>query len=208
MNIFPRKEILTDQQTELLSLVKKFKEEFILVGETAIALHLGHRRSIDFDLFSQEEFGNKKIRNAIIGEGWNIEMVFRDEKDCFTLLINGVQVTFFYYPFQIHAKEDFGEAKVPDLLTLGAMKAYALGRRAKWKDYVDLCFIFQKHGSVKPVIDEAKNIFKNEFNENLFRKQLAYFEDINYEEQVDFLSGFEVSKEEAKKKLTDFAIDA
>lgn len=27
---------------------------------------------------------------------------------------------------------------MPDLLTLAAMKAYALGRRAKWKDYEEI----------------------------------------------------------------------
>lgn len=45
------KEILNKDQLDLLPLVKLFKSEFYLVGETAIALHLGHRRSIDFDLF-------------------------------------------------------------------------------------------------------------------------------------------------------------
>ena len=45
------KEILSENQIELLTLVKQFKRDFYLVGGTAIALHIGHRRSIDFDLF-------------------------------------------------------------------------------------------------------------------------------------------------------------
>jgi hypothetical protein len=45
------KEILSSEQQELLPLLKTFKREFYLVSETAIALHIGHRRSIDFDLF-------------------------------------------------------------------------------------------------------------------------------------------------------------
>jgi hypothetical protein len=45
-------EILTDKQKELLPLISQFKRNFYLVGGTAIALHLGHRESIDFDLFS------------------------------------------------------------------------------------------------------------------------------------------------------------
>ena len=32
---------------------------------------------------------------------------------------------------------------IPDLPTLAAMKTYALGRRGKWKDYVDLYFIIK-----------------------------------------------------------------
>ena len=50
------KEILTKEQVELLPLLKEFKGKFYLVGGTAIALHIGHRRSIDFDLFSEKKF--------------------------------------------------------------------------------------------------------------------------------------------------------
>ena len=46
-------EIFNISQVALLPLVKQFKKEFYLVGGTAIALHIGHRRSIDFDLFQQ-----------------------------------------------------------------------------------------------------------------------------------------------------------
>ena len=54
--------------------------------------------------------------------------------------------SFFHYPFHIERDLNFEEIiKLPDILTLGAMKAFVLGRRAKWKDYVDLYFIFQKH---------------------------------------------------------------
>lgn len=42
------KEILNKDQIDLLPLLKEFKREFYLVGGTAIALYLGHRRSIDF----------------------------------------------------------------------------------------------------------------------------------------------------------------
>jgi hypothetical protein len=45
-------EILNKQQVELLPYLKKFQKTFHLVGGTAIALHIGHRRSIDFDLLT------------------------------------------------------------------------------------------------------------------------------------------------------------
>lgn len=44
------KEVLKKEQENLLILLEKFKENFILVGGTAIALQIGHRESIDFDL--------------------------------------------------------------------------------------------------------------------------------------------------------------
>ena len=49
------KEILTTSQRELLPFVKKFRKDFYLVGGTAIALQIGHRRSIDYDLFTHAE---------------------------------------------------------------------------------------------------------------------------------------------------------
>jgi len=45
------KEILSGNQMALLPFVQKFIKEYYLAGGTAIALHIGHRRSIDFDLF-------------------------------------------------------------------------------------------------------------------------------------------------------------
>ena len=56
------REILNVDQIELLPIVKLFKNEFYLVGGTAIALHIGHRRSIDFDLFKSR----KLVLNRIV----------------------------------------------------------------------------------------------------------------------------------------------
>ena len=54
------KEIFTKEQTDLLPLIKEFSKDFILVGGTAIALHIGHRQSIDFDLFHTENLRMQK----------------------------------------------------------------------------------------------------------------------------------------------------
>ena len=200
--------ILTEEQIKLLPLVEIFLKDFGLVGGTAIALQIGHRRSIDFDLFSSKEFKNEKIRKIIAKSGWKIENVFKDEEGQFTFHVNGVQLTFFQYPFKISFSKHFGKIlKMPDLLTLAAMKVYALGRRAKWKDYVDLYFIINKYHSIDKIIDKGKRIFKTEFNEKMVREQLAYFNDINYSEEVEFLPGFEVEDEIIKKKLVDFSLE-
>jgi hypothetical protein len=60
-----RKEILSDRQKELLPFLKKFKKNYYLVGGTAIALHIGHRRSIDFDLFTYLPINKRKISSEI-----------------------------------------------------------------------------------------------------------------------------------------------
>ena len=64
------KEILTKEQVELLPVVGDFSKKFSLVGGTAIALHIGHRESIDFDMFSLKSFGNLQIRNKLSGKNY------------------------------------------------------------------------------------------------------------------------------------------
>ena len=201
-----RKEILTEQQIKLLPLIEKFSKDFGLVGGTAIALHIGHRESIDFDLFTVNELDPSKIKRKITN-GFKVEKLFVNETDEYTVLINGVKITFLRYPFHIEFKDELDKIiKVADLLTLSAMKAYALGRRAKWKDYVDMHFILKNFHGMAEIIEKAKEIFSSEFNEKIFRAQLAYFEDIDYTEKVVYRKGFEVDDEVIKKSLIDFSL--
>jgi len=198
--------ILNEDQQKLLPLLSKFKREFYMVGGTSIALHIGHRLSIDFDLFKKG-----KIKPRAIVEK------FKAKKEDFkvTLNIDGqlnmscrdVKFTFFEYEFDIpHTISIEGFINIPPLIDLAAMKAYALGRRSKWKDYVDLYFILKDHYSLQEITIRAKEIYDELFSEKLFRGQLNYFAGINFDEQVDFIAGFETSEEEIKAFLNDVAL--
>jgi len=59
-------EILTMNQNNLLPFVSGFKRSFYLVGGTAIALHIGHRRSIDFDLFTSGTLKKSLVKKKIL----------------------------------------------------------------------------------------------------------------------------------------------
>ncbi|PIW97465.1 hypothetical protein COZ81_02340 [Candidatus Jorgensenbacteria bacterium CG_4_8_14_3_um_filter_38_10] len=201
------KEILTEEQIRSLPLLKSFSKDFGLVGGTAVALHIGHRRSIDFDLFTDKEFKNSSIRK-MIQKNFKIDNVIVDKLDEFSIIIKGVKFTFFHYPYKLSFSKKFNDIiKLPDLLTLAAMKAYTLGRRAKWKDYVDLYFIIKKHFSVSKISKKGEEIFGNEFNEKLFRSRLVYFKDIDYGEEIDYLKGFKVDNKIIQKELINFSIN-
>ncbi len=58
--------ILSEEQKALLPLINQFSNKYYLVGGTEIALYLGHRSSIDFDLFSYDEIKRTQIKNTII----------------------------------------------------------------------------------------------------------------------------------------------
>lgn len=128
------KEILNENQQNLLDLVKIFGREYYLVGGTAIALYLGHRRSIDFDLFKKTSIRRKK-NLEIIKEAGHSYMVTYSAEDQLNLVISDVKLTFSQYEFPVKAVTSFdGIIKIPSLLDLAVMKAFALGRRSKWKD--------------------------------------------------------------------------
>lgn len=95
---------------------------------------------------------------------------------------------------------------MPKLLDLAAMKAYALGRKSKWKDYVDLFFILSNHFTIKKISERSTEIFGDLFSEKQFRAQLCYFDDIDYEEKVDFLVKAP-SEKDIKKLLSKMAVE-
>ncbi len=195
-------EILSKEQVELLPWVKQFRREFYLVGGTAIAFYLGHRRSVDFDLFKKGDLNHKKNLDRIRDTGFEYKITRRvtEQMNC---IVNDVKVTFFQYPFEVAAKQDVdGVFRVPTLLDLAAMKAYALGRRSKWKDYVDLYFLLKDHFDILQISERASEIFGDLFSEKMFRVQLSYFADVDYTEDVDYLIENPPTNEEVKEKLT------
>jgi hypothetical protein len=199
-------EIFNQNQIDLLPLVKQFKKEYYLVGGTAVALHIGHRRSIDFDLF---KFSSIKPRSIVekISEFNFAPIITRRVTEQMNLTVNEVKFTFFQYPFKIDVTEKFEDIlRLPKLIDLAAMKAYALGRRSKWKDYVDMYFLLKEHFTVEQITGRAIEIYGQFFSEKLFRAQLSYFNDINYSEPVEYLVP-PIAEEEIKSFLIDKATD-
>lgn len=197
------KEILSDKQLELLPTMAKFHREYYLVGGTAIALHLGHRRSIDFDLFKPSALNHKKNLDRLTDSGFSY-IVTRRVAEQMNLIVNDVKVTFFQYPFPVQPIEKFESYfRMPSLLQLASMKAYALGRRSKWKDYVDLYFLLKDYFSIVQISECATNLFGGLYSEKMFRAQLCYFEDVDYTEEVDYLIPNPPSNEEVRNSLTE-----
>jgi len=200
------KEILSEKQKELLPLIRQFSREYYLAGGTAVALHIGHRRSIDFDLFKFSSVNHKKNIDKIAVSQLSYEVTWRDSGQM-NVTVGDVKMTFLEYPFLILPKKKFDNIiKIPDLIDLAAMKAYALGRRSKWKDYVDLYFILKDYYSISQISARASEIFEQLFSEKLFRTQINYFKDIDYSEQVEYI-GAPVSEEVIRTFLNEKSLE-
>lgn len=198
--------VLSKKQKKLLSFIKKFKENFILVWGTAIALQLWHRESIDFDLFfpDQEKLPIRKIEKEVKYWWKDYFWISKDENYHRTIIIDEVKITWFAYMYPI-SEDLLTESeyfKLPSLLHLAAMKIHAIWQRAKWKDYVDIYFLIKKFWLEK-ILDYTKNFFWWEINKRLFCSQLSYYDDIDYTEKVSYLPGFKVWDDEIKKFLSN-----
>lgn len=198
---------LTREQKALAGNLLPKLSGFYLVGGTALALQIGHRRSLDFDLACSEQINSFDLERKLISKGFKIEQVFTSTIDEFSILIQETKVTFFYFPFDVAHDTNWshGQIEMPDIVDLGAMKAYALGRRNQWKDYVDLYFLLKFRHPLQSIIESASKMFSSNFNEKLFREQLCYFEDIDFSETIDYFD-FAPDDEEIKEFLEAVAI--
>jgi len=195
--------ILDPNQLKLLPFLAQFYERYYLVGGTALALQIGHRRSIDFDLFTNEMINFEKLSEILNSASHHFNITYQDG-DQIQGILDQVRVTFYQYPFNIKSSVIFNDHifRMPNVLDIATMKAYALGRRAKWKDYVDMYYIFNYHESIERVIARSQEIYGSLFSEKLFRQQLSYFQDIDSSEKVDF-----ISKDIPDQQIQDFLID-
>ena len=154
---------------------------------------------------------NRILIKKTLAEKSPAPLVFSYEADDqLHLNINTVKLTFFQYPFEVPDKVDFnGIIKIPSVLDLAAMKAFAFAQRAKWKDYVDIYFILKNHNSLQQICKRTEELFNTAtsvvFTEKLFRQQLCYFTDINYSESVEFIAA-PVPETEIKSFLTEISV--
>ena len=173
-------EVLDDKGQEILRALSPFAERFYLAGGTALALQIGHRRSDDFDLFCDQRVERgvlDKVKKVM--QGREIALV-RTNPDELTLFVDSKKLTFLAYPFPLLfplvPSQSIPLMAVKDIL---ATKAYTIGRRGSFKDYVDMYTgIREGHASMEDVIDMAKQKFGGEFNGRLFLEQLVYLDDI------------------------------
>ena len=192
-------EAISSKRLKIFQKLKNFSQ-FYLVGGTALALQIGHRMSDDFDLFSEKDIPTDLLAKVVnIFKDSELNIIINHSEQL-SLLIDQTKVDFVKYPFPLVLDLiEYEGLKIINIPEIGAMKAYALGRRATYKDYIDLYFILkEKHSSLKEIIKISQEKFKENFDPRLFLEQLVYLEDIQ-EEPIQFLKG-----KIGKKELEDF----
>ncbi len=181
----PRLEILPPPQRRLWDELHAVPEEFVLYGGTAIALHLGHRESVDFDFF-----GNKPLDEAALISAAPFlasATVTKREPNLFNCRVDRggvVRLSFFGLPWlpclspPLIAPDN--GLQVASLIDLAAAKASVVQKRAEVKDYIDIdALLTDGRADMPTILAAALAIYGNLFNPQSTLKALSYFGDGN-----------------------------
>jgi len=195
---------LDTSRIEVWKRLVEFKDVGILAGGTALSMQINHRISYDFDVFTDKPIDDRfllKLKKIF----WEYEVEpMVDTGDELTVMLSGnVKLSFVYFPFV--KLEKAVETDSLDLFSINdllANKAYALGRRKTWRDYVDIYWALKNNLiDLKKLITITEQKFDGVFSAKLFLEQLVYFSDVA-EIEVDW-TGEKVENEDIKKYLFD-----
>ena len=173
-------EILDEKRQDVFQRLKPFAKHGCLAGGTALALQINHRRSVDFDVFITHPVDRNFIRKVkrIFGA---IYFYVNTSKQVSFHTNGKVGVTFVRYDFKaLYSSVPTKSLPLARIEDIATDKAYTIGRRAMWRDYVDVFFLLKKKLiTINQIITSANKKFEGEFVQTQFLQQLTYYEDLN-----------------------------
>lgn len=155
--------------------------EFYLVGGTALALQLGHRNSIDIDLFAQNDFSEEDILISLNSK-YVVKEVYR-RKNTIISLLNNIKTDFIKhaYPFVLPPITEEGITFLSKE-DIAAMKFHAIIQSGKrLKDFIDVYYLLE-HFCLKQMIDFFTQKYSYS-NPMIAMKAINFFDDID--ENID-----------------------
>ncbi len=158
---------------------------FVLYGGTAIALRLGHRRSVDFDFFSDRPLDKRALTAAFPFIGRS--QLLQDQPDALTVNVpdeqapgQQVKVSFFgtigFGRFTVPGLTQDGVLQVAALDDLMATKAKVILQRIETKDYLDIAAMLKAGVALDRALAIAQVMYGNNFQPSESLKAMTYFE--------------------------------
>lgn len=182
----------------------RFLQHTYLAGGSALALHLGHRYSVDFDFFSRKPINAKQLAEKLTGIG-TFKTQMTDKK---TLIgeFNAIKFSLFHYDYPLIAKlHQFKGISIADPADIAGMKIVAICDRGTKKDYVDLYFLAKERFSWEKMFDIYQKKYKLLAN-NIYTiiTAMRYFAEAEETEMPKMIK--QVSWQEIKKFFEKEAI--
>ncbi|MEZ4926713.1 MAG: nucleotidyl transferase AbiEii/AbiGii toxin family protein [Saprospiraceae bacterium] len=171
-------------------------EGFNLAGGTSLALQIGHRKSVDLDMFGNRPFEKGEIIELLADVGDCHTM--HQTKNILILNIEGVKVDFvnYQYPLIRDVKMESG-VRLLDLPDIAAMKLSAITGRGKKRDFIDIFFLL-KEFPLRTLL-EFYNQKYSDNSELLVARSLTYFDDADGDEDLNLF--IQVSWPDVKKRI-------
>lgn len=176
-------------------------QKFYLAGGTALALHLGHRTSLDLDFYHQSHFDSLALSETINDLFGPKAKITAREKDTLFCQISGVDFSFFWYKYPLLKKPLVTKGLLlASLEDIAAMKMIAITQRPAKRDYIDIYFLL-KLLTLKKMFALVGKKYPN-FNQYFALRALGYFQDLK-DEQARRIRVFDkdFSWEKAKEKI-------
>jgi hypothetical protein len=175
--------IISPQTFTLIQELQRLPElkEFYLVGGTSLALQLGHRNSIDIDLFTQNDFNGNDILN-LLNPTYEVKEIYRRENTIISL-VNNIKTDFIRhsYPFILPPLTEEGITFLSKE-DISAMKFHAIIQSGKrLKDFIDIYFLLQ-HFSMKQMLEFFSRKYSYS-NPMIAMKAINFFDEID--ENID-----------------------
>lgn len=192
--------LLPKTQTLLLKMIEgcDFLNKYVLVGGSALTLHLCHRKSEDLDFFTYADSFDKKEIFDYIGQFASKEILNQTDEQI-DLLLDGVKVTFFNASWSFLKPKNIQMFNLASLKSIAAMKVNVLFLRAKFRDYYDIYFLVKSGMSLKEIFELSLNVLDG-ITYKLFCVALVYVDDI----EDDNITYLEPKENLNKQKIRDF----
>jgi hypothetical protein len=177
-------EVLDRTQKSLLAQLERagISPAFYLAGGTALALHLGHRKSVDLDFFSSEDFESGGLL-AILGHVGEFQ-VRRNDPGTLTGNVEGIEVSFIRYQYPMldpPIQSELGPL-VAGIRDIASMKLSAIMGRGSRRDFVDLYAVCQRDHSLEEVYGWFQQKYRGiSYDPYHLAKSLVYFLDAEEE---------------------------
>lgn len=120
---------------------------FRIVGGTALALQIGHRKSVDIDFFSNQKVQKQSILK-VLAQHFDTANLFVGT-DCISGEVKGIKIDF-YDDWMIPFKTEsifFEGLRLSSPMDIAGFKLNAITERREKKDYIDLFFLFEEFGT-------------------------------------------------------------
>ena len=173
--------------------------DFKLAGETSLALYLGHRKSIDFDLFTEKSFDATSMEKYLIDRyDFNGDFL---EKNTIKGSINNIKVDCIthIYPYIENPITTEDGIRIYGIKDIAAMKLSVIADDGtRLKDFIDIACL-----STKLSLSDMLKAYQQKYkNSNPIRplKGLTFFEDINFNEPIQMIQG-KYNWEKIEKRL-------